>query len=174
MAELGRPSEYTQEAADAICELLTLGWSLKRVIEKGKDEPGYENIGFPSIATVYKWMRENEDFLKNYARAKQEAADAMAEELLDISDDGKNDWMEIWDKEGQNIVGWKVNGEAVMRSKLRVDTRKWIMAKMKPKRYGEKLDLTSGGDKIKQQPLIISDIASRKQDEDAAAQTETS
>lgn len=165
---VGRPSEYNQDSADAMCSLLAFGWSLRRVIEEGeqfyKKEMGAD-VHFPATATVFKWMRDNEEFLKQYTRAKQESADAMAEEVLDISDDGKNDWME---KRSGDNVSWIVNGEAVQRSKLRVETRKWLMAKMKPKRYGDKLDLTSGGDKIEQAPLVVSTIRSRKQDDNDA------
>jgi len=151
----GRPSEYTDEKADAICELLARGWSLKRVIEQGNNEEEYKDIGFPSIATVFKWMRENEEFLKNYARAKQESADAMAEEILDISDDGRND--RYTDEMGRE----RTDHDVIARSRLRVDTRKFLMAKMKPKRYGDKLDLTSDGERIEMTPLVISEIKKR-------------
>lgn len=144
----GRPSDYTQEKADAICELLSQGISLRSVC---KEE------GMPSGATVFKWMRDNEMFLKQYARAKEESADAMSEEILDISDNGSNDWMER--NHGESI-SWVTNGEALQRSRLRVDTRKWIMSKMKPKKYGEKLELA--GDK--QNPLTISIINYGEQD----------
>lgn len=128
---MARPSEYTQEKADLICSLLSQGLSLRSVCAKK---------GMPDAATVFKWMRTHEEFLKQYARAKQESADAMAEEILDISDEGQNDWMER--HYGENVA-WVTNGEAIQRSKLRVDTRKWLMAKMKPKKYGESLDVTS-------------------------------
>ena len=62
----------------------------------------------------------------------------MAEDILDIADDGTNDWMEKQDSEG-SAAGWSFNGEHVQRSKLRVDARKWLMSKMKPKKYGEKV-----------------------------------
>ncbi len=127
--QTGRPSDYTQEKADKICEMLSEGMSLRSVC---KEE------GMPSAATVFKWMREHEDFLKQYTRAKEESADAMAEECLDIADDGTNDYMERLDKDGES-VGYQVNGEHIQRSRLRVETRKWLMAKMKPKKYGEKV-----------------------------------
>lgn len=95
----------------------------------------------PGVTTVFKWIRENEEFAKQYARATEERTEAMAEDILDISDDGTNDWMEV---NGRDVP----DSEAIQRSKLRVDTRKWIMSKMKPKKYGDKLDLTSGGEKL--------------------------
>lgn len=97
----------------------------------------------PAMSTVFKWLREHPSFSEQYTKAKEESADALVEEMLDIADDGTNDWMEIHDKEGA-AVGYKVNGEAVQRSRLRVETRKWIAAKLKPKKYSEKVDVNHG------------------------------
>lgn len=133
----GRPSSYTQEIADKICEELSLGKSLRTVCKLDD---------MPSVATIFNWFRTYPQFLEQYARAKQESADAMADEILDISDDGVNDWME---RHYGEHVAWVTNGEALQRSKLRVDTRKWLMSKMKPKKYGEKMDVTSDGKAIK-------------------------
>lgn len=125
----GRPCEFTQETADIICARLANGESLRSVC---RDEQ------MPDCATVFAWMRRFPDFLKQYARAKEESADALVEEIMDIADDGTNDWMEQKDKEGA-ITSWRENGEAIQRSKLRVDTRKWIASKLKAKKYGDKL-----------------------------------
>jgi hypothetical protein len=99
----------------------------------------------PCIATVFSWFRTYPEFLAQYERAKAESADALVEEMLDIADNGTNDWMEIHDKDGE-CVGYKVNGEHVQRSRLRVDARKWIAGKLKPKKYGESLMLSSPPD----------------------------
>lgn len=128
-SKLGRPSTFTQELADEICEQLAMGLSMRTVCKA-------EHM--PAMSTVFKWLRENDDFSEQYARAKEEAADAMAEDLLDISDDGTNDWMEI---NRGDYTSWITNGEALQRSRLRVETRKFLMSKMKPKRYGDKLTL---------------------------------
>jgi hypothetical protein len=85
-------------------------------------------------------------FLAQYTRAKEEQADLMCEEMLEIADDGTNDTM-ITD------FGLKENKEWTNRSRLRVETRKWLASKLKPKKYGEKLDVTSGNEKL--QPMII-------------------
>jgi hypothetical protein len=123
----GRPSGYTQEIADRICARLVDGLSL-RTICKADD--------MPSCQTVYTWLRSRPEFLDQYARAKEDAADAFAEEMLDIADEGTNDWMAANDPEN---LGYKLNGEHINRSRLRVDTRKWIASKLKPKKYGEKV-----------------------------------
>lgn len=130
----GRPSEYTQEKADLICERLAIGMSLRSVCLQ-------EDM--PAPATVFKWMRTNQEFLKQYEKAKQESSDAMAEDIQDIADESANDYIEITRDDGTTYT--KLNQENIQRSRLRVDTRKWLMAKMKPKKYGDKLDLTNDG-----------------------------
>lgn len=141
----GRPSSYTQEIADRLCAQLSEGISLRTICRA--DE-------MPCAASVFNWLRTRPEFLEQYTRAKENAADAFAEEMLDIADEGSNDWMEIHDKEN---VGYRVNGEHINRSRLRVDTRKWIASKLKPKKYGDKVqtELTGadGKDLIPETPL---------------------
>lgn len=132
---MARASEYTIETALRICERLADGESLKAMCE---DED------MPSKSTVFKWLAENETFSDMYARARETQADAIFDEILDIADDGRNDWMERKDAEDENI-GWRENGEALRRSQLRIDARKWMAGKLKPKKYGEKLELEHGG-----------------------------
>ena len=129
----GRPSDYSPELADRICSRLAAGESLRTVC-KSDD--------MPSAVTVYSWLRKHQEFLKQYTRAKEDAADAFAEEMLDIADEASNDWMEVHDKDNP---GYRFNGEHVNRSRLRVDTRKWIAAKLKPKKYGEKVQTELSG-----------------------------
>jgi hypothetical protein len=100
----------------------------------------------PDCATVFAWMRRFPEFLKQYARAKEESADAMAEEILEIADDGRNDWMERHGEkteDGEPVKGWQLNGEHIQRSRVRIDTRKWLASKLKPKKYGDRVDLTN-------------------------------
>jgi hypothetical protein len=74
------------------------------------------------------------EFAEQYAHARDSQADTLADEILDIADDGSNDYM------GDDET---YNGDAVARSKLRVDARKWIASKLKPKKYGDKTLLGS-------------------------------
>lgn len=146
----GRPSDFTKEIGDAICAQLAEGISLRTVC-LAED--------MPSKTSVFRWLREHEEFRDQYARAKEEAADAFVEEMIDISDDGSNDWMEQLDDEGKT-KGWRENGEAIVRSRLRVDTRKWIASKLKAKKYGDKLELGGpGGGPIQ---VMINDPTRRK------------
>ena len=83
-----------------------------------------------------RWLNSSDEFRAQYACAREMQADSLFDEVLDIADDGRNDWMEKRDDEGGNL-GWKENGEALKRSQLRIDARKWIAGKLRPKKYGD-------------------------------------
>lgn len=141
---MGRPPSYTPELAIAICERLANGESLKAICSSDD---------MPHRATVHRWIIDNVDgFSDRYAHARDVGLDTMADELLDISDDGRNDWME---KNDPDNPGYVFNGEHSSRSKLRVDARKWYLSKLAPKKYGEKssMELTgaNGG------PVLLSE-----------------
>lgn len=131
---VGRPTDYTQELADKICAQLAQGDSMRTVCVADD---------MPAMTTMFRWLREKPEFKQQYEKAKEEAADALAEDMLDIADDASNDWMVVHRKDDSE--GWQLNGEHVQRSRLRIDTRKWIAAKLKPKKYGDKLDMTTNG-----------------------------
>ena len=138
---VGRPSKFTDKIGDEICNELSQGLSLRTICKSEK---------YPSCVTVFAWLRERPEFLKQYEIAKAEGADAMAEEMLEIADDGTNDWMEKYGRDGEKTGEYVLNGEHVQRSRLRVDARKWYLSKIKPKVYGDKVDLTSDGEKLEQ------------------------
>lgn len=81
-------------------------------------------------------------FAAQYARAREIGYHAMADELIEIADDGTNDWME---RQGDDGAAHVINGEHVQRSRLRLDTRKWLLSKALPKVYGEKLQTEHSG-----------------------------
>lgn len=118
----------------------------------------------PAPAMIFRWLREHKDFSEQYARACRERSEAMAEDILDISDDGVNDWMAIQYGKDPNNVAWKVNNEAVQRSKLRVETRKWLMSKMIPKKYGDKVDVTSDGKAIEGNTIVFKNFSATQPD----------
>lgn len=130
---IGRPEIYTQELSDRVCQRIAEGYSMRTVCAS-EDMPG--------LTTVFKWLREKPEFAKQYARATEERTEAMSEDILDIADDGSNDLMTI--QKGNHSYEIE-NKEVTNRSRLRVDTRKWLMSKMKPKKYGDKLDMTTNG-----------------------------
>lgn len=140
---MGRPTRYKPKLALTICERLMDGDSL-RTICQAED--------MPHRATVFRWLLTREDFRDQYARAREVQAECWADESVDISDDGTNDWQMKYgrgppDENGapqQAQLGWQVNHEYIQRSKLRVETRQWALEHLLPKKYGKKVDHTLG------------------------------
>lgn len=133
----GRPEIYNDDTAiKLLSEIASTSKSLRTICNMN---------GMPSVTTVLKWLRDKPEFATQYARAKEEQADYLIEEMMDIADDGSNDYMTI--TKGQSSYNIE-DKEVTNRSKLRVDTRKWIASKLKPKKYGDKVDVTSAGEKI--------------------------
>ncbi len=126
----GRPTTYTVKKGLEICGLLASGKSLNRICKME---------GMPDITTVYAWMIHPE-FSQSYARAREEQADTLSDEIQDIADDGSNDTY-IDDKGKQ-----QTDHDVIARSRLRVDARKWIAAKLKPKKYGDKIEMEQKGE----------------------------
>jgi hypothetical protein len=125
MAERGRPSEYTAEVATAICARLASGETLRAIC---RDD------GMPAESTVRGWaLDDREGFAAQYARSREIGYMAMADEALEIADDGSNDTYKT--EEGQEAT----NHDVIARSRLRVDTRKWLLSKALPKVFGDKI-----------------------------------
>ncbi len=136
---MSRPSDYNELVADQIVERLSEGLSLRQICDA-------EDM--PARSTVLRWVRDHASFRALYALARELQIDLMADEILDVADDGSNDWME--GRNGEEVV----NGEAIARSRLRVDTRKWLLSKLMPKKYGDKLELA--GDPAA--PIVIEKV----------------
>ena len=111
----GRPTDFTPELGDEICAQLADGKSLRKICE---------SKAMPNKATVFRWLRDDEEFSDQYARAKEESADALADDIQDISD---------------GVLKKKYDPQA---ARVAMDGKKWIASKLKPKKYGDKLDLT--------------------------------
>jgi hypothetical protein len=87
----------------------------------------------PSTAAWYKWLDGDKDLVDRYTRACEARAEKLFEEILDISDDGTNDTISTED-------GERLNAEHIQRSRLRVDSRKWMLSKLQPKKYGDRIE----------------------------------
>ena len=137
MASIGRPSKYSEDLAAQICLRLSEGESLRAIC---RDD------AMPDKATVFRWLADEkrQSFRDQYARARDAQTDHFADEILEIADDGSNDWMERFDKDGEKS-GWQLNGEHVQRSRVRIDTRKWLMARMSPRKYGDRVAMEHSG-----------------------------
>lgn len=97
-----------------------------------------------SSQTFYIWIEANEEKSKQYARACEDRAEKIADEILEICDSSEADVYQ--DDNGET----KINGNTVQRARLQVDTRKWLLGKLNPKKYGDKVDVTSDGEKLSQ------------------------
>ncbi len=122
-----------------VCERICKGEALRNILN---------DKGMPSYSTFYIWIEEDESKSKQYACACEERQDFMFEQMLEIADDQEDDIYE--DKDGKEHV----NHNVINRSKLRIDTRKWALSKLNPKKYGDKLqtDITSKGESISLSP----------------------
>lgn len=131
---LARPTTYTAEIAAQICGYLAIGESLRKVCRRS---------GMPAVGTVFRWLGENEEFREQYARAKEEAADMFVEDIIEIADNMKRDKIpkyEINEQTGEKeLVGYDESKTSVQRDKVRIDSRKWLAMKLKPKKYGDRL-----------------------------------
>ena len=127
-------SSYTEEIADGLCERIAEGESVNSICRSSDTDT-------PSKSTFFKWLTDQPTFSDKYTRAKELGAEAIAEDMFEIADDGTNDWMERVDREGTGTGTYTLNGEHVQRSKLRVDTRKWYLSKILPKKYGDKINV---------------------------------
>ena len=146
----GRPETYTKELGETICKRIALGESVRKIV---KDED------MPSSSMIYRWLldEDKKEFWEQYEKAINARAELMFEELLDIADDGQNDYVEK--QLGDSDVSITVpNTEHIQRSRLRVDTRKWYLSKVMPKKFGEKMDVTSGGKTIKGNAIVFADF----------------
>jgi len=123
---------FTQELADEICAQLESGLSLNAICKR-------EDM--PTEAAVRAWARDDyQGFASKYARAREIGYLRLADEIIEISDEATQDtYIDSYGNE-------RTNQEVVARSRLRVDSRKWLLSKMLPKVYGEKVDHTHGGD----------------------------
>lgn len=120
----GRPSLYTEDLAKRICHVVaTHSLGLKKLCTMFE--------WMPDHTTIYAWRWERDKFSNMFTKAKLQQAELMAEDCIDIADDTSRDI--ITNKYGDDVC----NSEFVNRSRLRVDTRKWVAAKLLPKMYGD-------------------------------------
>lgn len=141
--------KFSQEVFDAICDRIAQGESLRSICA---------DDGMPSQTAVFKWLASDKAsetggaLVEQYARAREAQADRLFDDILEIADDARNDWMY---RRGDDDAGWQVNGEHIQRSRLRIDARKWMAGKLRPKVYGEKVSLEHGQDPDNPLPASI-------------------
>ncbi len=132
----GRPSSYTPEMGAVICERVAAGESLRAVCR---------DPDLPDRATVHRWTMNNPEFRTQYAEVRESLYQHWAEEILEIADDGTTDYQLKVARNGREYMA--VDQEHINRSRLRVDTRKWLLSKLRPGQYGDhvQVDHEHGG-----------------------------
>jgi hypothetical protein len=141
---MARPIEWTQDKKEKAIEIIftemAQGKSLRQILNQ-------DNENMPSRKLFYEWVAKDKELSDHYAKVMDLRSDVLFDEMIDIADDTSNDTV-------YTETGEKVNSEWINRSRLRVDTRKWILSKMNPKKYGDKTDITTNGEKITNIPII--------------------
>jgi hypothetical protein len=129
----GRPSVKTPEIVEEICTRLMNGETLREICR---------DPHLPHRATVFRWLHADKEFCDQYTIAREIQLDDLADEMLEIADDSTNDWIERH-REGAEEAGWRVHSEHIQRSRLRIETRKWLLGKLAPKKYGDRVEIDS-------------------------------
>lgn len=130
---VGRPTTYTPELTDKICSLLAEGKSVRYIADLD---------GMPVSSTIFKWLRTIPEFTEQYEKAKEESADALVSEMLDIA--SEMPMIQELDDKG-NVRAVKLDSAGISRNKLRIDVIKWQASKLKAKKYGDKSVLEHTG-----------------------------
>src|SRR5262245_6377738 len=135
-ARIGRPTKYSTEWAEQFCARIAEGQSVAEICGR-RDQPSQQS--------VYTWLREDDDFLERYARAREAQADLFFKEMLEIADRGK-------DSENESQA-------RIQRDRLRVDTRKWMAARLAPKKYGDRVSHdVQGNTTLNFQPAVLINV----------------
>lgn len=121
------PLEFTQDVADRICARIASGESVRSIV---KDET------MPCSATVYKWLREVPAFAEQYARSREDQADCLAEEMLDVARQAPE---RVTVTIGDEATKEQIDSGDVAHRRLQIDTLKWRAGKLRPKVYGDKI-----------------------------------
>jgi hypothetical protein len=123
-----KPSvKFSQELFDEICERISSGESLRKICKDDK---------MPNLTSVWKWLNESEELSKQYARAREQQAETFVDEILSICDEVLPTGLD-----------GKIDPSVVNQARLKIDARKWVASKLKPKRFGEASVLKIDSDK---------------------------
>ena len=133
-----------QEIWDSILDELMTGKSLRKILMQK---------GMPPRITVFRWITDDEEKRNKYAQAREIYADDMFDEMLDIADSTDEDLINL--DNGKQAI----NHHVIMRDRLRIDTRKWNLSRMFPKKYGEKLDLSSSDGTMTPKTTIVTTLS---------------
>lgn len=124
---VGRPSKFTPALADNICERIANGESLRNICR---------DAAMPNQDTVHSWLNKDKEFSEQYTRARARQEDSYFEDLIEIAD------------------GVIPDAAEVAKARVQIDARKWVLSRMNPKKYGDKVQTElSGAVQIETRPL---------------------
>jgi len=123
---------FDQKVADIICIMLSEGMSLRQILKA--DTTGT----LPAQSTVYEWLLRHPLFAEQYARAREEQADTLADEIISIADE-QPEVIAVTDKKTGALIEHKLDGAFLQWQKNRIEARKWTAMKLKPKKYGDRM-----------------------------------
>jgi len=146
--KLGRPTIYNEALIDKICQIVATS-------EKGLHTIADEEW-CPCYNTLFRWLNEYPSFSHKYAQAKESQSDFMGLQLLKIADDSIGD--ETFSPNGNRIE----NREFTSRSKLRVETRMWLMERLAPRKYGKMIEKEQDKEAKEYQPPQINVTISKE------------
>lgn len=136
----GRPTNYTYELGERICKEISCS-------EMGLNKLHDLYDWFPDRQTILEWLTKHPEFNAQYSRGKEMQAELMRENILIIADDSSGDTIET----SKGIIE---NREFTSRSKLRVETRMWLMARLAPKKYGNQIEPEQSDKELAPPPTI--------------------
>lgn len=139
------PKKQTTKEKNLVEHLKKIDTILAQISEKGYSLTKCLKINKMSSRTFNEILEADPQLQKRYARACTDRADAIFEEIFDIADDNRGDMKIIFDRNGNAIE--TEDKEFTSRARLRIDARKWALAKMNPKKYGDKLELSGDEDR---------------------------
>lgn len=133
---------YSPEAKEQIKQHVLIevatGRSVRRIIR--------EDDGLCSERVFWQWHLEDEEFQQQLGRARQLGQEALLDDVHDIIDDATNDVYIEYNKDGDPVA--KLDGDSIARARLRAEYRVKMAQMLNPKKYGAKVDVTSGGEKL--------------------------
>jgi hypothetical protein len=126
--------KFNEGIAQKICEEIMNKRSLTAICK---------DPAMPSVRTVTRWLADPRlaKFREMYYQARRVQAEMLIDEIFEIADDTKDDWKPTRNKHGK-INGYKPDNDAIQRSRVKIDVRKWFASKMVPRMYGEHLDVS--------------------------------
>jgi hypothetical protein len=125
-----RPQEFSETLASEICERIAFGETLRHITLLPH---------LPEEATLYRWLLREPEFQARFLAAKALQVEKWAEELIDIADDARNDWI-VRENGRAGTSATVANSENVQRAKLRVVVRQWLIARWQSRLAAEKAE----------------------------------